>query len=108
MKRELNRVCLWLALVGLVTGNAHALDLDMARFATAKRAQAKDLAGTQTNKVPSVVWSFFDAVRVDDWETATNLAGRVENIGRNLDTNAGSLSPALQTAIWPTISETIG
>ncbi|MDB6121057.1 MAG: Regulatory protein BlaR1 [Pedosphaera sp.] len=91
-----------------MVGNASALDLDMARFVTAKRAQAKDLAGTQTNKVPPIVWSFFDAVRVDDWETATNLAARVDNIGRYAGINADSLSPALQTAIWPVISETIG
>jgi hypothetical protein len=94
--------------VMLVAGNARALDIDLARFVTAKRAQAKDLAGTQTNKVPAIVWSFFDAVRVDDWETSTNLAARIESIGRIQATNSESMSPGLATAIWPTISETIG
>src|SRR5258706_387881 len=61
--------------------DASASDPDFARFVAAKQAQVRDFAQTLTNQVPSNVWSFFDAVRVDDWETATNLFTGLEQAG---------------------------
>ena len=90
--------------------SALAVDLDLARFATAKQNQLREYASTVTNKVPSIVWSFFDAVRVDDWETATNLAARIDRAsGRYTNSMPDqSISPALHTLIWPPIQEMIG
>src|SRR5215471_19201215 len=68
------------ALIGFASHRADALDQDLRRFVAAKESQARELAKTQTNKVPSIVWSFFDAVRVDDWETATNLGARLSRM----------------------------
>jgi hypothetical protein len=88
----------------------YAVDLDLARFATVKEKQIRESAETLTNKVPAIVWNFFDAVRVDDWKTATNLAERIQQAsGRytNLVENE-SISPVLNTLIWPSISEMIG
>jgi hypothetical protein len=89
---------------------AAAVDLDLARFTTAKQNQVRDYAQTLTNTVPSAVWSLFDAVRVDDWKTATNLAARLfKASGRYSDMGTNEPdSPALRTAIWPPIQEVIG
>ena len=80
------------------------------RFSTAKQAQIRELAGTITNKVPAVVWRFFDAVRVDDWETASNLAMHINAASHRytISTNDDNLTPALGTLIWPPISESYG
>src|SRR5436309_14532259 len=87
-----------LALIVSAT-SASAVDLDLARFATAKQNQLRDYAQTVTNKVPSMVWSFFDAVRVDDWETATNLAARIDRASGRYTNSAPdqSISPVLHT-----------
>jgi hypothetical protein len=96
-------------LFALAASPAGALDQDLLRFVAAKEAQARELGKAQTNKVPSIVWSFFDAVRVDDWETATNLGERLEQAsGRQAATGEPAVSPALQTAIWSPITEIIG
>src|SRR5215831_16567751 len=88
---------------------AEPVDPDLARFASAKQNQIRDYEKELTNKVPSIVWSFFDAVRVDDWETATNLVARIERAsGRFPDKADPSSAPALQTLIWPCISDVIG
>jgi hypothetical protein len=49
-------------------------------------------------------------VRVDDWETATNLAARIDMAShRYVETaNDESITPALATLIWPPISESYG
>ena len=89
---------------------ARAVDVDLARFATAKQDQVREYSQALTNKVPPVVWRYFDAVRVDDWETATNLAERI-NAASGRYTNSikdESLSPALRSVIWPPIQEMIG
>ncbi len=97
------------ALAGLPIDPARALDRDMLRFAAEKEAQVRTFARSLTNKVPSIVWSFFDAVRVDDWETATNLAGRINQAsGRFGPSRTEAFSPALRSMIWPPISETVG
>ena len=63
-----------------------------------------------TNRVPPVVWRFFDAVRVDDWETATNLAARINAASHRYTVAAqdDAMTPALATLIWPPISESYG
>ena len=108
--REISRlICGFvLIVVCLAAVKAHALDPDLARFIATKRSQVAQLGREQPDKVPAVVWSFFDAVRADDWETATNLAARLMRAsGRYADTN-DTIPPALKTAIWPPISEIIG
>lgn len=93
----LSRQCAW------------AIDADLAHFVTAKQTQLRDYARTLTNPVPRTVWSFFDAVRVDDWETATNLASRIDAIsGRFSGSSDKNAAAALQTLIWPPFSEVVG
>jgi hypothetical protein len=94
----------------LSAGLARATDPVLARFATAKRHQVEDLAQSLDIKVPTLVDSFFDAVRVDDWETATNLGDRLNKASARFtnSVNDASVSPALATMIWPPIAEVIG
>jgi len=109
VKRILKNCGALLALTCVSIVTAGATDSDMARFAAAKEAQAREFATAQTNKVPDLVWSFFDAVRVDDWETATNLGAGLEKAsGRYTHSDPKALSEALQSPVWQTISETIG
>ncbi|PWU17549.1 MAG: hypothetical protein C5B50_11010 [Verrucomicrobia bacterium] len=84
------------------------MDPDFARFAAAKQAQVREFAASNT--VPSMVWSYFDAVRVDDWQTATNLASQLHNAsGRYEDAPANNrISAPLLTVIWAPINEMIG
>ena len=86
------------------------MDPDLGSFLISKQQQIRDFAETITNKVPPVVWRFFDAVRVDDWETATNLAARINLASHrySLSTNEDTMTPALGTLIWPPISESFG
>jgi len=90
--------------------SAHGIDPDLGRFCAAKQEQIRAYAQTLTNKVPPLVWKFFDAVRVDDWETATNLSTRINSASRRYleGANDESMSPALSTLIWPPISESYG
>jgi len=107
--RKILKYSLMLFVAIALAHDAVALDTDFARFAGTKLAEARKAAGNQTNKVPSFVWSFFDAIRVDDWDTATNLMQRIESAsGRYSNSNRETLSPGLQSAIWPSISESIG
>ena len=93
----------------LTTGQSRAIDADLGRFLTAKKQQIRDLSESITNKVPAVVWSFFDAVRVDDWETASRLAKRLDSASlRYTQATNDAMTPALQTLIWPPISESWG
>jgi tetratricopeptide (TPR) repeat protein len=108
MKISAVKIILLSAIAAFLVTDASALDLDMARFATAKKNQVRTLADNLTNKVPAFVWSYFDAVRVDDWETATNLGSRIMRARSFSPTNSGEFPPALQTLIWPPITETIG
>jgi hypothetical protein len=90
----------------LLLGTAQAVDLDLARFATAKKAQARELAAHQTNKVPAMVWSFFDAVQAEDWETSTNLTRQIQEASGRYEKKAGTGDSL--SAVWPPISDTIG
>ena len=94
----------------LLSQQTYALDPALGRFAGAKEQQVRELAHTITNKVPAIVWSFFDAVRVDDWQTATNLAALINaaSLRYGQATNDDAITPALATLIWPPISETYG
>jgi len=89
---------------------SQAVDLALARFATGKQEQVREFVRAMSIQVPSAVWSLFDAVRVDDWQTATNLAARLDFLSGRFTNSAGaeSLTPSLQTVIWSPISETIG
>ena len=98
------------SLLNLLTVPARAIDQDLGRFMIAKQQQIRDLAETLTNKVPAIVWRFYDAVRVDDWETATNLALRINQASHRYSqsTNDDAMTPALGTVLWPPISESYG
>ena len=103
----------WLTKAGLIfvlvlgfASTASAMDPDFARFVGEKSRQIREFEKSGGDKVPSIVWSYFDALRVDDWQTATNLAERIDLMGRMLGTN--TISPALQGPIWQPIGETIG
>ncbi len=106
----MQQLAFYSAMAFILPTEARAVDLDLARFATAKQNQIRDFAQAITNKVPPVVWRYFDAVRADDWETATNLAGRIDQAsGRYTNSKTDeSISPALRTVIWPPIQEMIG
>jgi hypothetical protein len=110
MKLKFLQIPFFCALVFILSDEARAVDLDLARFATAKQNQIREYAQTLTNKVPTIVWRYFDMVRVDDWENATNLAGRIDRAsGRYTNSITDeSISPALRTVIWPPIQEMIG
>jgi hypothetical protein len=100
---------LFLLSLFLATGQARAIDAELARFIAAKQQQVRDLSGRITNPVPAIVWKYFDAVRVDDWETATNLADRIDAASsRYIQATNDVMTPALRTLIWPAISESIG
>lgn len=106
--KEARRVCL-VTLIVILAISAFALDRDMARFAATKETQARELTEGQATKVPSLVWSFFDAVRVDDWETATNLFSRLEQLkGTRPNPEPDSPAAALRTSVWPPLAETSG
>jgi hypothetical protein len=106
------QTAIFCALTVILSDAAHAVDSDLAHFAYTKQNQIREYAQTLTNQVPPIVWRYFDAVRVDNWETATNLAGRIDRAsGRYAYTNSPtdeSISPALRTVIWPPIQEMIG
>ena len=114
MKANLNSISprlITLALLFLFCAAAsRAIDADLGRFSTAKQNQIRALAEGITNKVPSLVWRFFDAVRVDDWETATNIFNRINAASHRYEqtTNDDALTPALGTLLWPPISESFG
>ena len=89
--------------------SASVIDIDLARFATAKREQTRDLAKDLTNPVPSYVWSFFDAVQVDDWETSTNLVAKMQKAsGRLPGVDESQIQPVLRTALGSPIIEVAG
>lgn len=94
----------------LSTLTVQAVSPELGRFVSIKEKQVREFAQGLTNKVPGLVWEFFDAVKVDDWETATNLAARLSRAsGRYADSSSDErMSPALSSLIWPPISEVVG
>lgn len=102
-------ICLCLALQAVQLAHSTGGDPDLARFAFAKETQARQFEAELTNKVPSITWSFFDAVKVDDWQTATNLASRLQHAtGLYSKPSPAEFSEALRSPVWQTISETLG
>jgi hypothetical protein len=110
MKSKYIQLILLGVLLNLSTGEAPAMDPDLGSFLISKQQQIRDFAETITNPVPRVVWRFYDAVRVDDWETATNLALRINMASHRYSqsTNDDAMTPSLGTLIWPPISESYG
>lgn len=106
MKTRLAHSALLLALAVVFTGNVFAMDPDFARFVGEKSRQIREFENSGNFKVPSVVWSYFDALRVDDWQTATNLANRIDDMGKLMGTN--EVARVLQGPVWQPIGETIG
>ena len=93
------------------TFHATATDVALSRFTSIKQTQVREYAQALPDKLPSIVWSFFDAVRVEDWETSTNLAARLILASGRYATAAAdndSLAAALHSAVWPPIAEVIG
>ena len=101
-------LCLLLAYAAISSLQGAVIDVDLARFATSKQEQARDLARDLKDPVPSYAWSFFDAVQVDDWETATNLATRLYRASGRYSADTNLISPALYTTVWQPIHETVG
>jgi hypothetical protein len=106
MKHRLATAAIWLSLTLGLNWSASAMDPDFARFVGEKARQIREFEKASDDKVPSLVWSYFDALRVDDWQTATNVANRLDDLGRQMGTN--DISPALQGPVWQPIGETIG
>lgn len=121
-------VLIVVGLAGCGQKSGKPLDPDFARFVTAKRAQAQELADAQTNTVPGTVWKYFDAVERNDWRSATNLFERLQRQGRGYSGStpqtltlssalqglrqlfgfgAGS-APGLNTEVWSPIHEVSG
>ena len=102
--------CVGMVFLLLATAPARALDADLGRYLVAKQQQIRDFADTITNKVPAVVWRFYDAVRVDDWETATNVYDRIRLASHRYaeTTNDDAITPALGTLVWPPLMESFG
>jgi hypothetical protein len=106
MKNRLAFAALLLVLAFGFARSAAAMDPDFARFVGEKSRQIREFEKYGTNKAPSVVWSYFDALRVDDWQSATNLADRIDEIGKMMGSN--EIAASLKGPIWQPISETIG
>lgn len=110
MKSKILHSILWCALFCLAAADARAIDPALGRFSLAKQNQIRGFSETISTKVPAVVWRFYDAMRVDDWETASNLFLRINLASRRYAqvTNDEAITPALATLIWPPISESYG
>jgi hypothetical protein len=110
MTFKLHRIILLGALLCVAARPARAIDADLGRFSIAKQKQIRDFADTISTRVPATVWRFYEAVRVDDWKTATNLAMHINAASHRYSDKADddAMTPALGTLIWPPISETYG
>ena len=100
----MKRTLIWLCLTLLAVQPVHSAsgDADLARFAYAKEAQAREFASELTNKVPSITWSFFDAVKVDDWQTATQESATLQNTPTDLVWNKDPSHVAIGSPdVWP-------
>ena len=97
-------------LAGLADGPAGAMDSNLGQFLYAKQQQIRGFSETITNKVPRIVWKFYDAAGIEDWETASNLFHQINAASRRYvrETNDEAVTPALATVLWPPISESYG
>jgi len=89
---------------------AEAMDADLGQFLYSKQKQIENLSDTITNKVPHIVWRFYDAARLENWDTASNLFNQIRAASRRYQngTNDDAITPALTTVIWPPLSESYG
>ena len=78
------------------------LDPDMARLVAEKRAQAKEMAAAETNRVPAEVWTFFDLVGRGDWRRATNV---FEHLRRE---SALYYTPPPSQGLWAMFQQILG
>ena len=97
-------------LAGLAGGRATAMDSNLGQFLYAKQQQIRGFSETITNKVPRIVWKFYDSAGVEDWDTASNLFRQINAASRRYlqETNDEAMTPALATVLWPPISESYG
>ncbi len=104
---------LWLCvggLIGFAAARADAMDANLGQFLYSKQQQIERFSDTLTNKVPGIVWKFFDAARLEDWDTASNLFLKINAASQRYasGTNDLAITPALATVIWPPLSESYG
>ena len=97
-------------LLFILNSKANAMDPSLGQFLYSKQQQIQNFSETITNKIPRIVWRFYDATRLEDWETASNLFHQINAASRRYAnvTNDDSLTPALATLIWPPLSESYG
>jgi hypothetical protein len=89
---------------------ARAMDAGLGQFLYAKQQQIQVFSETVTNKIPRLVWRFYDATRLEDWATASNLFNQINAASLRYPhaTNDESITPLLGTIIWPPLSESFG
>src|SRR5216117_3822139 len=98
MPRPIKPLALLALMLAVLTGcgqkTGRIADADIARFIAVKREQAKEMTSAGTNRVPEVLWQFFDAVERDDFKAATNLDARLkQESGRGYQATPTSPSP---------------
>jgi hypothetical protein len=97
-------------LMEFAAARADAMDASLGQFLYSKQQQIQRFSDTLTNKVPGIVWKFFDAARIEDWGTASNLFLKINAASQRYatGTNDEAITPALATVLWPPISESYG
>jgi len=96
-------LCLW-------SFQATAMDPDLGQFLYAKQQQIRHFSDTADKRIPGIIWRFYDAAGVEDWETTSNLFNQISAASQryNRATNDSAITPALDTALWPPIAESDG
>jgi len=70
------------------------LDPGMARLIAEKRALAKEIAASETDRVPNGVWKCFDLLERNKWQQASNVCDRLRReAGRYHDPNIYGIPP---------------
>ncbi|HUC84697.1 MAG TPA: tetratricopeptide repeat protein [Candidatus Acidoferrales bacterium] len=94
----------------LVTEAADAMDANLGQFLYSKEQQIGNFSDTITNKIPGIVWRFYNAARLEDWDTASNLFIKINaaSLRYNTATNDEAITPALATVIWQPLCESYG
>lgn len=96
--------------LGVLSMRCGAMDAKLGDFLYSKQQQIHNFEDSITVKVPHIVWSFYDAVAANDWGTASNLFGQINAASHRFQeaTNDDTLTPVLDTLLWPPISESDG
>lgn len=86
------------------------MDPDLGQFLYSKQRQIQRFSDSLPNKVPHIIWSFYDAAGMEDWDTAAKLFNEISAASQRyaIATNDGAMTPALSTVIWPPIAESDG